>query len=147
MKPNCLQYFFARNWLINAWFGACVLITTSTAVYMSGLTLDSLREFSAVFWLVIVLALGCCLGWFIAFPAGWFFLGPVYYIVGSLNGAPYGPGDKVRILHGPLRDRIATVNTAYNDERRMLSLELDDDEVKKSGTSLFHWNEVCRVKE
>ena len=111
-------------------FGTCLLPSVS---YLTDLS------FTGWFVLAIFLALpfGWMLGAFILWPC-------VGIIAGKLNGAPFHPGDLVRILRGPYRDRVAEVYKLW-PERLQVRVRLDEKR-KQDVTDVFGYHEVCRER-
>jgi len=84
-----------------------------------------------------------------AVPLGMIFGGvllcPFVHVIGSkINGAPFREGDRVRILVGPHRDRIASVYAVWK-ERNQVRVALDE-QAYKDVKDVFGLTQVCREK-
>ena len=101
-----MQYFFARDWPLKIWLTVFPLLCGAAVVRACEPTPTLLREWRAILWLVGAVLLALPIGWFSAILVGVLVLGPLYYDRGLKNGAPFCPGDRVRILIGPRCDRI-----------------------------------------
>ena len=130
-----------------------VLVPSSLVAVPLAITFAVLRECtpslsvlaSPTHWLylagIFVLTLPC--GFLVAILFGWFVLGPYYMIRAKINGAPFEVGDRVRILAGPHRDRIATVYEVW-ESREQVRVELGE-AAKVAVTDLFSEIAVCQA--
>jgi hypothetical protein len=120
MKPTRLHYFFASDFPPNLVGGALLWWLVAVVVRMIyRFAISPLRDWMEFMWLIIMIL--------IVFPAGacgillflLFFVAPIYHWRAAKNGAPFRPGDRVRILVGPYRDRVAQVYAEwrYNQVR------------------------------
>ncbi|MDB6029540.1 MAG: hypothetical protein JWM68_5763 [Verrucomicrobiales bacterium] len=109
MKPSFMQHFFAQNWPVKIWLSVVALGSIFLAGEACEPSLSSLRDwhFLILFGSVILLApIFTC---YTSLLFVWVILGPLYQARGRMNGAPFQPGDKVRILVRPNRGRVVPV--------------------------------------
>lgn len=71
------------------------------------------------------------LGFFLALPVGWIVIGPLCRIQAWRNGAPFEPGDCVRVLVGPYRGRITCVRELWQGDRLRVALGPEADHAFK----------------
>ena len=116
MKPTSVQYLFAQDWPLKVWRTVIPLLCVAAVVTACEPTPTLFTEWESALWFGCALLLALPLGWFAAILVGWFVLGPLYYGRGLDNGAPFQPGDRVRILVGPHRDRIACVYARWQGD-------------------------------
>jgi hypothetical protein len=141
--PTRAHRFFARNWLPGIWMTAfptlAVLLMASAlapAPELAGLGPDAKAY---ILLIGIALALGLC----IAALLGPFVLGPVYHWRAEVNGAPFQPGDRVEILVGANRGRVARVAEVW-DWRGSLRVEFAEPVPRKDKT-IFALTQVLRI--
>ena len=142
MEPTRKQRFYAANWPGRIWLSAGVLVGMVGLAVLYGPAAGPLSQPSNVAWLLYYLALAGLLGLFTAGFFGIFVLGPLYYGQSIENGAPYQPGDHVRILTGPHRDQVVEVYEVW-EERGQIRVRLGDREARDC-TDVFGLVEVCR---
>jgi hypothetical protein len=142
--PTRAHRFFAGNWLPRIWMAAfpalAVLLMASAlgpAPELAGFGPDA----KAYLLLIgIALALGFC----VAALLGPFVLGPIYHWRAEVNGAPFQPGDRVEILVGATRGRVARVAEVW-DWRGSLRVEFDPPAIREE-TTIFALTQVLKVK-
>ena len=123
--PTRSQLFCASNWPARIWFVAFPAI----AVWLMAAALGPAPDLSAwnrdakgyALLIVVALFLGLAIGGLL----GVFVLGPVYFHRSQLNGAPYGPGDRVMVLVGRNRGLVARI-VEVNDFRDTIKVEWED---------------------
>jgi hypothetical protein len=141
-KPTRFQYFLAESWLVLIWqWGWPVLITVWTFASV-GLPLSALSDMRSIAGVLILGAIAFALGFFLAVPTGWVILGVYFYSRGIKNGAPYEPGDLVRVLAGPFRDTIAPVYAKWKDFAVRVDL---GPSAKQTGADCFCWYQIMRA--
>lgn len=144
MQPSRRQVWIANNWPLRV----LLLITTLGSLlsvgifYLSAIgraaTITSLGTF------VGCLAVAAALGYLVGGLLSLFILGPVYYGQGLDNGAPYQPGDQVRLLTGRYRSRVVAVYEVWA-ERGQVRVDLGDAE-RSAVKDVFGYVEVCRQR-
>ncbi len=144
MKPTPLQYFFARDWPRKIWMVAAPLYIVFFIVRECHPTFSLFMDWQAVFWLFCVALLALPIGFFLAILMGWFILGPLYFDRGLKNGGPFRPGDRVRILTGPHRDRIVVVYSLWQGDS--VRVELSEEE-KKNYKDVFSPVQLLRSRD
>jgi hypothetical protein len=137
-----VQRFFADNWPLRLWMGIVPFAVPATVCwYVAPLPwLLSHWLNPVVFAGVLLLAWG--VGCVAAIIPGLLLLGPLYYIQGLRNGAPYRVGDHVRVLACRHRGRVVRVYDLWK-ERNQVRVELGDEE-RERVTDVFSYFEVCR---
>lgn len=142
MPASRRQELIAHNW------PARVLLLTTTlvsALAVGGFSLWSTGVPTGV-WdglaLAGYVAAAAALGYFVGMLMAVFTLGPIYYQQGLDNGAPYAPGDSVRLLVGRHRGQTVRVYAIWG-ERNQVRVELGDAE-RDAVTDVFSYCEVCR---
>jgi hypothetical protein len=141
--PARAHRFFARNWLQWIWmlaFPALAALLMASALApvpeLAGFGPDA----KAYLLLIgIALALGLCF----AALLGPFVLGPIYHWRAEVNGAPFQPGDRVEILVGANRGRVARVAEVW-DWRGSLRVEFAEPVFRKE-RSIFALTQVLKV--
>jgi len=141
--PTRTHRFFARNWLPRIWivaFPALAALLMASALApapdLAGLGPDA----KAYLLLIgIALALGLC----VAALLGPFVLGPIYHWRAEVNGAPFQPGDRVEILVGANRGRVARV-AEVSDWRSSLRVEFTEPVARMAKTH-FDFTQVLKV--
>ena len=139
MKPGWWRYVLAHALHLSAGAGALLMAILVGAWLLPSVTY--LMDLSFTGWFVLAIFLALPFGWML----GAFVLWPcVGIIAGKINGAPFHPGDLVRILRGPYRDRVAEVDKLW-PERLQVRVRLDEKQ-KQIGTDVFGYHEVCRER-
>jgi len=142
MKPSRSQYLFANDWPLFAYYslaailGVVVVVVVcqpSRAIFSDGLYLSMF---------VVSLLVAPVLGFLVSLPFVWIIIGPLYRFRGTLNGAPFSVGDRVRILAGPHSGRVVRVYEVWS-ERCQVRVELDE-QAKKEFTDAFSYTQICR---
>lgn len=142
MHPSRRQVWIANNWPLRI----LLLITTLGSLlsvgifYLSAIGLPT--TIAEVGTFVGYLAVAAALGYLVGGLLSLFILGPVYYGQGLDNGAPYQPGDQVRLLSGRHRGRVVTVYEVWS-ERGQVRVDLGDVE-RSAVKDVFGHVEVCR---
>jgi hypothetical protein len=142
MKPTRLHYFYAHNWPARIWFG---LFTFGPVLLMAGalgtpppdllgLGADAKRY-------LFLLGITWLLGFFGGGLLGWFILGPLYHYRAELNGYPFQTGERVQILVGAKRGRVARI-TEVREVRGEVCVELPE---SGGHNYAFAFTEVIRV--
>lgn len=109
-SPARWQYWVAGQipWLL------LQVVFVGTILAVVAYLLIGLRHFlgtSIVLWIVyglLCLLLGVLVAMIVLFP----FAGPIlafFVLLARANGAPFSPGDRVRILVGPFKDQVSVV--------------------------------------
>jgi hypothetical protein len=141
MKPTRVQNWFAQDWPLKIWLTVIPALTVAAAVWACGPSLAVLGDWTTAVRLAAVVILALPLGWFAAILVGWFVLGPLYYDQGLKNGAPFQPGDRVRILIAPHRDRLARVYSLW--QGACVRVELGEEE-KETFQDIFSPTQLLR---
>jgi hypothetical protein len=126
MKPTRLHYFFAREWPpLLAGVVVCLRFFT-WIVGPSIYRIVVLRDWGQLPWLAVYLFIAVPSAPCIALLFMAFILGPIYHWrAAKFNGAPFRPGDRVRILVGPHRDRVTRVRSLARYD--LLCVELGEE--------------------
>jgi hypothetical protein len=145
VKPSRVQYLFAKNWPAKVYFSVVVLSSVWFVFALFRPVGDMFTHWqSAVTFVVSILAapvFGLC----ISLPLAKLILLPIYYLRGKLNGAPFRVGDRVRILVGPYRDRVAEVYAVWS-ERGQVCVEPGEPR-EAEGSEVFAFTQVCRERD
>ena len=139
MKPTRAHYFYANNWPQRIWLVAWPLAAAGLMILVLGPAPDMSTPLSRdARGYLKLLGLAAAIAFLLGGLIGVFVLGPMYWHRAQLNGVPFAPGDRVEILAGRDRGRIATV-AEYNDYRMYVKLEdgrmLDVRKVMRVATS------------
>jgi len=142
MSASRRQELIAQNW------PAKILLFTTTlvsALAIGGYSLLSAGRPDGVtdrLALAGYIAAAAALGYLVGGLMAVFILGPLYYQQSLDNGAPYEPGDRVRLLVGRRRGQIVRVYGVWA-ERNQVRVELGDAE-RDAVTDVFSYYQVCR---
>ncbi len=120
MKITLFQYVLATNWLPVCWQWAWAIGAVCTTTWMTkpSLTLWTTPNFVLLFAAIVPLSF--LSGWFASIIPALFVFGPLAYYQGIDNGGPFVPGDKVQIIAGKHRGKIARVyGTGQHDTVRV----------------------------
>lgn len=109
MKDSSYQYLLATGWLPVCWKWAWAIVAVCMAMRMTDISLGSMAAWPNVTALAKVVVLAFLTGWYASIVPAWFVFGPMLYHQGIENGGPFVPGDKVRIIAGKHRGRVARV--------------------------------------
>jgi len=140
MKPRFYHYWGAHLLAIVSQAGGVFMVSV-VSISCAGLFTKSADALSI---LEGILAIGAAYG--LGALLGVLILGRVFYpLVRWLAGAPFAVGDKVMILRGPRRRKIAEVYAVW-EERGQVRLRLSDEE-SKAVADVFACYEVKRVME
>lgn len=140
MKPHFYHYWGAHLTAIASQAGG-VLLVSFVSISCAGLFSESSDAVSVLEGILAIIAaygLGALLG---VMTFGSLFCPVVYW----LAGAPFAVGDKVMILRGPRKRKIAEVYEVW-DSRGQVRLRLSDEE-RDAVADVFSCNEVIRIKE
>jgi len=145
MKPTRAHYFFAQNWPVKIG----IVLVPSLFVVLMARALDPAPEIagfdaearSYLFLLGIALLLGFC----VVALMGPFILGPIYHYRAELNGAPFQTGDRVEVLVGANRGRVARVAEVW-ESRSDLRVDWNSS-VARKGRTIFHFAQVIKVAD
>jgi hypothetical protein len=142
-EPTPAQLFIAANgpWRITRSVAlAAGAIGMASFIFSTSGTPSGFSEWSRLVYFTLVaafLAMLCtglvCL----------FILGPIYYEQGLRNGAPYHPGDSVRILVGRHAGQVATVYQIW-PERGQVRVDLGE-EARERTSDVFGYVAVMRA--
>lgn len=140
MRPTIAQRVFADLWPTR------IVVAGGTAgtVAWCAWTLAAVLEPTAwsIAWFSLMVVLSGVLGLLGSFLAAVLFLPPLYHARALLNGAPYAVGERVRILCGAHRGRVARVSEVWA-ERHEVRVELGAKE-REAVEDVFSYVEVCR---
>jgi hypothetical protein len=137
-RPSRIKYVLAHGFRISTWGG--VLALTGVVVQECRPDQGVFAGWPFIIWFVLAIAAAIPLG----FVLGAIFSPFVCMIGEMVNGAPFEPGDTVRILLGRHKDGVARVYEVWY-ERHQVRMELGPQEQHRV-TDVFSWNEVCREK-
>jgi hypothetical protein len=113
MRPTRFQYFVAQRWPINYLLGGVTSLLVFVVVAQCNVPAMIKGDWRDLPWLVVVLVLVIPTCFLCATVGTAFILSPFYDWRAWCNGAPFQPGDYVRILVGPHRDRVCRVVGNY----------------------------------
>lgn len=139
-KPARLRYLIAEGRHIQAYFIVPIAFGLWVAYAACRPSDAMLQDWTHLLLFLFVLVLTPVLFLLVAMIYAWFVLWPINYLASRWNGAPFHPGDRVRILSHPHRDRIALVLEIIKDRNEVRVL-LDE---QKGTKELFSFTEVCR---
>jgi hypothetical protein len=138
VKPSHLQYIFAKGWPLRACLIVWISLGAWVAVAACHPSAAMFRDWIYLLLFIVSVAVAAAIAFYLSLPFAFILLGPFYHLRARLNGAPFHVGDRVHILVGPHRDRVARIHEVWND-RSQVRVELDDQE-----TGTFSFTEVCR---
>ncbi len=140
MKPRFYHYWGAHLLAIVSQAGGVTLVSVisiACAELFTGSS-DALSVLEGILAIAAAYGLGALLGIMI--------LGRLLYpVVYWLAGAPFAVGDKVMILRGPRKRKIAEVYEVW-DSRGQVRLRLSDEE-REAVADVFSCCEVFKIKE
>jgi hypothetical protein len=139
------QYIFARDWPMKLFLWLVPVLAAVGALGACQPTAAMFRDWRYVTLLIVCVLLAIILGFFLSLPLAWILLSPSYHAQGLRNGAPFHPGDRVRILAGPHRGRIVEVREVWAF-RSQIRVEIDA-KATEDATDEFSPTEICREKE
>jgi hypothetical protein len=113
MRPTKFQYFVAQHWPRNYLLGGVTSLLVFVVVEQCNVPAAIFGGWRDLPWLIVVLVLVIPTCYFCAVLGTGFLLSPFYGWWERCNGAPFQPGDYVRILVGPHRDRVCRVVGNY----------------------------------
>ncbi len=117
-----IQYAFAHEWPLKIYLGMCVGLCLAGSVHVCEPGQGVFRDWPYLFWLLAVIILAAVLGFYLALPFAWMLLGPLYRLQARRNGAPFAPGDYVRVLVGPHRGRVVRVREHWQADNLRVDL-------------------------
>jgi len=141
MKPNRIQYIFAKDYPLAAWFLAFALFSAALVIKECQPSTAVFLDLPYLLLFLFSLLLAPVLGFFLSLPFAWVLVRPLYDFRARLNGAPFYPGDRVRILVGPHCGRVANIYQVW-DIRGQVRVELDE-QSKKEMKDVFSFTQVC----
>lgn len=144
MKPTKWQYLFAQQWPSQVVLLGGPILFAAGVVRSINPTSNDLKDWSSFTWLLATILISLSLGWFFALIAGGCTLGPFYEYRGNKNGAPFEIGDRVRILAGPHRDRIALVYALW--QHGSVRLEIGDNE-REELNDIFVPHQILKIQD
>lgn len=111
-SPTAFQRFFASDWPRQIWFrsvqaGCVVAVIIKAEVW--------LHPRGPSLWLVPAVLLAIPVGWLLALPLGSIFIAPILAWRIRCNGGPFRRGDTARIISGPQRGLLTTVQIDLGD--------------------------------
>ena len=139
-----MQYFFARHSPFKIWLTLGTLLCVAVAIAACEPTPATLMEPGAVLWLIGVALLSLPAGWLCALLAGAVVFGSIYQCRCSRYGPPFQPGDWVRILAGPHRDRVSRVYSLWQGDT--VRVELGEKE-KAEFKDIFSPVQLLKVQD
>jgi hypothetical protein len=140
LAPSRLRYFIAEGRLIHVYLLGPLILGVWIPIAACRPSTAMFHDWSFLLLFLFVLVLAPVFLVFVALPYAWFVLWPLYFLASRWNGAPFHPGDRVRILSRPYRDHIVEVLEVINDRHKVRVL-LDE---KKGTKEIFSFTEVCR---
>lgn len=142
MKPSRMQYIFAKDWPLKAYFSVAAMLGLWAAVATCQPSMALFSDWLYLLLFIVSIVVTPVLAFFLSLPCAWMVIGPLYYLRARLNGAPFHIGDRVRILVGPHQDRTVQVYEVWA-ERRQVRVDLDA-QTEKDVTDVFSFTQVCR---
>lgn len=113
MTASPVRYVFARDWPLKAYLGLGAGLCLVGAIYACQPSLPMFRDWRYVLLFVASAVIAPVLGFVLALPFAWIVIGPLYRFQAWRNGAPFRPGDCVRVLVGPYHGRITRVRERW----------------------------------
>ena len=145
MKPTRMQYIIAEGWLERVFHTVIPLLCALSVIRILKPTLELLSNWSYLSRFTVIVLTVLMIGYLSALVIGWFILGPIHYIRGLGNGAPFHKGDLVQILVAPHRDRLARVYEVW-ESRKQVRVELSAKE-KEELKDFFSFIQICKEKD
>jgi hypothetical protein len=140
MGLSKLRYLLAEGRHIQAYFMLPIAFGLWVAYTVCQPNSAMLQDWPHLLLFLFVLVLTPVVFFLVAMIYAWFVLWPINYLASRWNGAPFHPGDRVRILSRPHRDRLGQV-CEVRTERNEVNVRLDDQPNTKEA---FLYIEVCR---
>jgi hypothetical protein len=140
MKPSRTQYIFARNWPLKACWLAVTIVSVSVAASVCQPNKAFFHDWIYTSLFLVSVLLAPILGFFLSLPFTWLVIDPLYNFRATLNGAPFRPGDRIRILVGPCRGQVVRVYDVW-DSRKQVRVALDE---YTAHEGVFSFTQVCR---
>jgi hypothetical protein len=111
-RPTLWRYFFA-------YVAQLVLVGSSLAapiIVAAGCLPGAITSLSGAIWLAVAMLSAIPLGFMLGFFALACALGPMLFnVFAGLNGRPFQPGDRVRILSGFYRGRTGSIAQVWTE--------------------------------
>jgi hypothetical protein len=145
MKPSRIQYVLAENLPAKAcrWLLAALLVGLVIKICQPSRPLFDDGLYLSLF--LICLSLAPVLGFFLSLPLAWIVGEPLDQYVTRLNGAPFQPGDRIRILVGPHRDCVVRVYDVW-DSRSLVRVELGRSS-GRTAEDIYSFTQICRERD
>jgi hypothetical protein len=137
-----LRYLLAEGRHIQAYFILPIAFGLWFAYTVCQPNSAMLQDWTHLLLFLFVLVLTPVVLLLVAMIYAWFVLWPINYLASRWNGAPFHPGDRVRILSRPHRDRLVEVLEVIKDRNEVRVL-LDE---QKGTKEVLLFIEVCRVR-
>lgn len=128
-----LQYFFAKPWLWFFMFWVCPVIIASFLIIMDPSDPKGIIDYIKTIFAAA--AVGFIFSYFPSFV--------FTRILMKINGSPYHEGDRVHILVGQHKGKIARVYSIW-DERQSVRVHVDE-QARRDVKDVFSYLEVCRA--
>lgn len=144
VKAAPIRYAFARDWPLKAYLGLCSALCLAAAVYACQPSPTLFKDWLYVLVFLAVIVVAPVLGFFLALPFAFAIVGPFYHLQACRNGSPFKPGDRVRVLVGPYRNRLTQVRSRWQGDSLRVELGPEADETYKD---IFVPTQLLRVPD
>jgi hypothetical protein len=123
-----IRYVFARDWPLKGYLVVSAGSCLAAAVHACQPSIALFKDWRYALLFLVATVVAPVLGFFLALPFASIVIGPFYHFQAWRNGAPFRPGDRVRILVGPHRDRITRVRSRWQGDSLRVELGPEEDE-------------------
>src|SRR5688572_26025999 len=143
MTTRPLQTFGAEDWPQRIWYSlaaAACLAYLLSHVWSDWRTLTSWKPLLVFLGLAVA---SFIVAWGAAVVLAPVVIAPIYLFQASRNGAPFQPGDEVRILAGPAKGRIVRVYSRWQGNSVRVDLS---DAARESLKDIYGAHQLQRVE-
>jgi len=145
VKPSFVQYLFAKNWPAKIYISVAALSSVWAVFALCQPVGEMFTNWQTAVIFVVSIIAAPVLGFCVALGFGYLILRPIYYFRAKLNGAPFHVGDRVRILVGPYRDRVAEIYAVWS-ERGQVGVEPGEPRIAEGG-EVYQFTQICRERD
>ena len=131
MKASPLRYVFARDWPLKAYLGLCMGLCLAVSVAACRPRAELFKDWRYDLLFLVAIVVSPVIGFFLALPFIFIVVGPFYRFQAWRNGAPFQPGDRVRILAGPHCGRVTQVRMLWQHNTVRVGLGPVEEETYK----------------
>ena len=142
MAPTRLQYIVAKDLPGRILSLLAVIAGVAVAIIAGKPSRQAFADWNYCLLFFLSVLIAPVLFFMLSVPLDLILFGSIYAKVERLNGAPFQVGERVRILRGPHRDRVARIYATW-DSRRQVRVDLGIDS-NLAVTDVFSYTQVSR---